>query len=489
MDLLKADATAQLRALSNRSVGARELLDAAVARSEQVGTRLNAVVSRDLDAAHAYSDKIDAARVSGSPMPRLAGLPMTVKDTLDVEGLPASAGLARWLGREAKDAVAVANARRAGAVIWGKTNTPVNAADWQTYNALYGTTNNPWDVKRTPGGSSGGSAAAVAAGITSLEIGADIGGSLRIPASFCGVFAHKPTYGLVSQRGLVPPPGLASDFDLAVVGPVARSVRDLRLLLSVMSGKCIEAAPVPLQLKGMRFGLWLDEPSFSLDPEVRAAIAGLAKTLGGHGAEIELIGCPVGADRMMFAYTMLLFPVTHGNGPMLEMAFYEALRGPARIAKALGAGPLSAAQGILGATARHRDWLLANEDRAQMAAEMDAVFDRYDAILSPVSPTVAFRHDHGPFVARKLRFSNSRRISYLEMMNWIAFATVLGLPSTVVPAELAAGGLPVGVQVIGPRGRDDHVLNVAEAIEAATGGFRPPPELTQSAKRRGAGRA
>ncbi len=489
MDLLKSDATDQLRALSDRSVGARELLDAAVDRSEQVGTLLNAVVSKDLDAAHAYSDKIDADRVSGSPTPRLAGMPMTIKDALDVEGLPASAGLSRWLGREATDAASVANARRAGAVIWGKTNTPVNSADWQTYNALYGTTNNPWDVRRTPGGSSGGSAAAVAAGITALEIGADIGGSLRIPASFCGVFAHKPTYGLVSQRGLVPPPDLAADLDLAVVGPVARSVRDLRLLLSVMSETCIEAAPAPLQLKGVRFGLWLDEPSFSLDPQVRAVIAGLASTLEGHGAEVELIRCPVGADRMMFAYTMLLFPVTHGSGPMLEMAFYEALRGPARIAKAFGAGPLSPAQGILGATARHRDWLMANEERARMAAEMNAVFDRYDAILSPVSPTVAFRHDHGPFAARRLLLSNARRISYLEMMNWIALATVLGLPSTVVPAGLSGDGLPVGVQVIGPHGRDQHVLDVAEAIEAATGGFRPPPELTQSAKREGRGRA
>ena len=489
MDLLKADATAQLRALSNRSVGARELLDAAVARSEQVGTRLNAVVSRDLDAAHAYSDKIDAARVSGSPMPRLAGLPMTVKDTLDVEGLPASAGLARWLGLETKDAVAVANTRRAGAVIWGKTNTPVNAADWQTYNALYGTTNNPWDVKRTPGGSSGGSAAAVAAGITSLEIGADIGGSLRIPASFCGVVAHKPTYGLISQRGLVPPPGFAADLDLAVVGPVARSVRDLRLMLSVMSEKGVGDDVAPLRLNGMKIGLWLDEPSFPLDPEVRAVLSGLGKTLGSHGAEVELIQCPVGADRLMFVYTMLLFPVTNSNGPVLERALYEALRGPAQIARAMGARPLSWAQGILGATARHRDWLMANEERARMAAEMHDVFGRYDAILSPVSPTVAFRHDHGPLLARKLRFSNGRRIRYLEMMNWIALATVLGLPSTAIPAGLTAAGLPVGVQVIGPHGRDGHVLNVAEAIEAAAGGFRPPPELPLSVMRRRTGLA
>ena len=160
--------------------------------------------------------------------------------------------------------------------MWGKTNTPVYASDWQTYNSLYGTTSNPWDLKRTPGGSSGGSAAAVAAGITALEIGADIGGSIRIPASFCGVFAHKPTYGLVSQRGLVPPPGVVADLDLAVVGPMARSARDLRLLLSIIGESQIPAQAPPAELKRLKVALSLDEPTFPLDADTKATLEAFA---------------------------------------------------------------------------------------------------------------------------------------------------------------------------------------------------------------------
>ena len=193
MDLLQLDGVGQLQALQSGQVSARELLEAAVGRADSLSAAINAVVSRDLERARSEAQMIDDRRARGEAVGRLAGLPMTIKDTIDVEGLPASAGLAALLNRTADDAVVVRHVRGEGGVVWGKTNTPVNAADWQTYNGLYGTTNNPWDSTRTPGGSSGGSAVAVATGITAIEIGADIGGSLRIPASFTGVFAHKPT--------------------------------------------------------------------------------------------------------------------------------------------------------------------------------------------------------------------------------------------------------------------------------------------------------
>lgn len=192
-DILFFDATDQLKALLTRQISARELLAASVARTNALNTRLNAVVSRDLDRAYATAMRIDDRRARGEGLGPLAGLPMTVKDALDVEGLPASAGVKSLLNRKAEDALVVRRVRSADAIVWGKTNLPVNSADWQTYNPLYGTTNNPWDPKRTPGGSSGGSAVALATGMSSLEIGADVAGSLRIPASFCGVFAHKPT--------------------------------------------------------------------------------------------------------------------------------------------------------------------------------------------------------------------------------------------------------------------------------------------------------
>src|SRR6185312_6048698 len=174
-----------------------------------------------------------------------------------------SSGLNRLRQRQAQDAAAVRHAKQAGAVIWGKTNTPVLAGDWQTFNALYGTTNNQWDEARTTGGSSGGAAAALAAGVTALEIGSDIGGSLRVPASLCGVYSHKPTWGLVDQHGHVPPsPGSWSERDLNVVGPMARSARDLRLLLAVIEGGPLAAKAPAANLKESRIALWLDEPSF-----------------------------------------------------------------------------------------------------------------------------------------------------------------------------------------------------------------------------------
>src|SRR5678815_4519495 len=223
-DILKLDATDQLSALAARRVSALELLEASLSRQQQVHGRLNAVVATSLERAMEHARAIDERRAKGEAMGPLAGLPMTIKDTFDVVGMPASSGLEALRRRVAEDADVVGAARDAGAVIWGKTNVPVMAGDWQSFNGLYGTTNNPWDVTRTPGGSSGGAAAALAAGVTALEIGSDIGGSLRVPAGFCGVFSHKPTWGLVSQHGHVPPsPGSWSERDLNVVGPMARS--------------------------------------------------------------------------------------------------------------------------------------------------------------------------------------------------------------------------------------------------------------------------
>ncbi|HMO42208.1 MAG TPA: amidase family protein, partial [Phenylobacterium sp.] len=199
--LLALDASGQVSVLASGRVGAVDLLKAVLARHEQTHHALNAVVAADLERALERARAIDDLRARGDSLGPLAGLPMTIKDTLDVSGMPASAGLEVHRRRKADDAAAVALARKAGAVIWGKTNVPVMAGDWQSYNSLYGATNNPWDAERTPGGSSGGAAAVVAAGVSALEIGSDIGGSLRVPAHFCGVFSHKPTWGLVPQRG------------------------------------------------------------------------------------------------------------------------------------------------------------------------------------------------------------------------------------------------------------------------------------------------
>lgn len=473
-DLLDRDATDQLIALAGGRVSAVELLKMAFERHAATHGKLNAVVTADPDRALEMARSVDDQRSRGVSAGPLAGLPMTIKDTLDVSGMPASSGLAVYRRRQAEDAVVVSHARRAGAVIWGKTNVPVMAGDWQSFNDLYGATNNPWDLARTPGGSSGGAAAALAARVTALEIGSDIGGSLRVPASFCGVFSHKPTWGTVSQLGHVPPaPGAHAERDLNVVGPMARSARDLRLLLSVMQGPVPSKAPAA-DLATLRVGLWLDEPEFPLDPEVRTAIERFAGELTAAGVEVRPIASPVDAGQLMTSYQLLLSAVLGTDMPPRNLRRMQRMRPLAGLALRLGVDPQSWAGLTRAYAATHAEWLAADEVRARLRATMEGVFDNCDVILAPVTPIAAFPHDHKPFMGRKLTTSDGQSLAYSAMLRWIALATACHLPVTTVPAGLTAAGLPVGVQIIGPHGGDTKTLAVAQAIDENIRGFTPP---------------
>lgn len=472
-EILDLDATGQLAALASRRISAVELLKLSLARHERTHARLNAVVAADLERALERARGVDDLRDKGLPVGVLAGLPMTIKDTLDVQGLPASSGVEALKRRKPEDAVVVALARRAGAVIWGKTNVPVMAGDWQSYNALYGATNNPWDLTRTPGGSSGGAAAALAAGVTSLEIGSDIGGSLRVPASFCGVFSHKPTWATVSQVGHVPPrPGAHAERDLNVVGPMARSARDLRLLLSVI-GSMAGRSPAAV-LPRLKIGLWVDEPSFPLDLEVLAVVKAFAAQVEAAGATVETIESPVDASALMQAYQVLLGAIIGTDMPPKSRMAMERMRGLAKLAMAMGAGTGSWASLTRAYTASHAEWLEADETRARMQATLEGVFSRYDLILAPVAPVAAFPHDHRPFSKRRLTLSDGRQYPYTAMLNWIALATALHLPATTVPAGFTPAGLPVGVQIIGPHGGDAKTLAAAQAFDEEIRGFAAP---------------
>src|SRR5579863_1595945 len=405
--ILTLDATDQLAALAARRISAAELLELALGRCEAANPPLNAVVARNVEQARERARAIDDARGRGEALGPLAGLPMTVKDTFDVEGLPASSGLEAYRRGERPDATVVAHARAAGAVIWGKTNTPVLAGDFQTYNALYGATNNPWDVTRTCGGSSGGAATALAARITALEIGSDIGGSLRTPANLCGVYSHKPTWGLVSQIGHIPPaPGSCAERDLNVIGPMARSARDLRLLLSVLAPGSVPATAAPAELKGLRLGLWLDEPDFPLDPEVRRALEGFAADLVREGAEITPVTVPVDTGALFTAYRTLLAGVLAADLPPKALAQMRRVRPVAQLARRFGlAGPDSWAALTLTYTASHLDWIAADEVRARAGVQARALFSRFDALIAPINPVPAFPHDHRPFQQRQISLS------------------------------------------------------------------------------------
>ncbi|WP_293457394.1 amidase family protein [Phenylobacterium sp.] len=476
IDLLDRDATAQLAALASKQISAVELLKAALARHAETHEALNAVIAADPERALERARAIDDARSRNEVLGPLAGLPMTVKDTFDVVGLPASSGLADLRRRQAEDAAAIAHARQSGAVIWGKTNVPVMAADWQSVNAAYGRTNNPWDLARTPGGSSGGAAAALAARVTPLEIGSDIGGSLRVPASFCGVFSHKPTWGAVSQRGHVPPhPGSHAERDLNVIGPMARSPRDLRMLLAILQNGPLAPRAPPADLKETRIGLWLDDANCPLDPEVRATIEAFAGQLSQAGATVEPIKSPVDMRALLFAYQTLLGAVLGEDLPPKMVRGLEWARLFAKGALRRGAGPLSSAAMAMAYTARHREWMAADAVRARLRHEIGETFETWDAILAPIAPVPAFPHDARPFARRSLTLSGGETIPYASMLTWISLATALHLPATAVPAGRTPAGLPVGVQLIGPIGGDSRTLAIAQAIDEDVRGFEPPP--------------
>ncbi|MEI6438714.1 MAG: amidase family protein [Alphaproteobacteria bacterium] len=471
-DILALDATDQLAMLAAGKISAVELLDLATAREAALRKSLNLVVVHDIENARASAKALDDRRVRGEVLGPLAGLPMTLKDTLDVVGMPASAGVQSLRERAfCEDAETVARARAAGAVFWGKTNVPVMAGDWQSFNSLYGTSNNPWDQGRTIGGSSGGAAGCLATGITALEIGSDIGGSLRVPANFCGVYSHKPTWEAVSQRGHVPPaPGARAPRDLNVVGPMARSARDLQLLFSILSRQQVSALDTP-KLGRLRVGLWLDEPLYPLDPEARCVIEAYARQLEDAGVEVDLISSPVNAGRLRETYQTLLGAALAQDLSAPQLENLMAMRPAALAAKASGT-PMAGQ--VLSYTATHLEWLEADEARAGLGDQVASTFERYDVLLAPVTPVAAFPHDHGPFNSRVLSLTGGETIPYASMLDWISLATVCRLPSTCVPAGLTATGLPVGIQIIGPAGGDARTLAVAAAL-AEIRSFMPPP--------------
>lgn len=465
-----------LAALDAKTISARELLDAHVARNDALHAKLNAVIATDLDRAQHDARKIDDARARGEMLGPLAGIPMTIKDGFDVENMPAVSGNPAFLDRkkDCTDADVVKSARAAGAIIWGKTNVPLMLGDFQSYNAVYGTTNNPYDVTRTPGGSSGGAAAALASGITSLEIGSDIGGSLRHPANFCGVHSLKPTWGVLSQRGHVPPPpGHYHEIDLNVVGPMARNVGDLRLLWNVLRG---DSGVKARGVKGARIALWDDEPGFPLSRAAKAGVARAADALSQSGVIVERARPPVTGDELMDVYLSILWPIISAGLPEPVIESFEAQRNNDRTALRSGAGPFSIEAFRLRATSSYRDYSEALARRQIMMDRLENFFaDGWDGILAPISVVPAFPHLHEPPFPERTLDIDGTLVPYRSMLCWIALATALHAPSLAVPAGQTETGLPTGAQIIGPASGEDRLFNFALAIEERLGGFRPPP--------------
>jgi amidase len=371
--------------------------------------------------------------------------------------------------------VAVARLRAAGAVIWGKTNTPYLAGDNQTNNAVHGRTCNPWNLDRTPGGSSGGAAAALATGITPLELGSDIGGSLRIPAHFCGVAALKPTFGRTPIAGHVPPaPGSLSIRDLNVAGPLARNAADLTLMFEVLTGERAAAANRRSGLRGKRIGIWADDPVFPLSAECRSAVETAAEAASVLGAQAVVARPEIDGAALVDLYLQLLLPILATDMPRSLVRAMEVGR---PLARAFAGGePFSRGKWALYSAATHHDWLKADEARQRLKRNMAEFFTRWQAIIAPVAPSPAFEHiDGGDAVTRLLKV-DGRPTPYHAFHSWIALATVCHLPAAVIPAPRSFAQMPCGIQIIGPEGSDFDVLAIAEALELEMGGFRRPPE-------------
>jgi amidase len=460
--------------LTAKRISARELLDEHLARNAETNPRINAVIETDLARARADAAAIDSARARGRALGALAGLPMTIKDGFDVEHMPAVSGNPAYRSRAktCADASVVAKVRAAGAVLWGKTNVPFMLGDIQSYNDIYGTTNNPYDVSRTPGGSSGGAAAALAAGVTPLEIGSDIGGSLRQPANFCGVTALKPSWGSLSMRGHVPPePAQFHQTDLAVAGPMARNVDDLKLLWSVLRG-------TPEQprngVAAARIAVWDEEASWPLASEVRAGVARAADTLAQAGAQVSYAKPEIDGAALMDHYGTILTAILAAGLPDQLIATFASQReADRRIVAEHGPGAIDAAF-RLRATASFRDIVQA---RIKQQAHKDALarfFTSYDAIVMPISMVTAFPHQQkAPFNHRILEVDGAP-VPYPAILNWISVATALHAPALAVQAGQTETGLPVGVQIIGPWGSEHRLFDFAAAVEDGTGGFVPP---------------
>jgi amidase len=379
-------------------------------------------------------------------------------------------------------------------VILGKTNMPTANADFQSRNPIFGVTNNPWDLERTPGGSCGGGGAAVAAGLTSMELGSEIGGSLRIPAHFCGVYAHKASYGATPLTGHIPPgpesPGRdVALFDLAVIGGIARSPGDLELLLDAVAGPPDDEAvawqlrfppPRATALSDFRIAVWLDDPFVPLDDEVRTVLDDLLSRLEEAGAKLDRSPeIPSTLREAHEVYEALLFAAFAGdpNNSILSprsAAYFllHALRHPR--------GQGTRARRYL--EQKHRSWMRFDRLRYQLLARWRGFFARYDVLLLPVTPTVAPRHhnmDHNAW-ERTITVNGQRR-SYFEQPVWSGLANLLRTPATAAPAGVGESGLPVGIQIMGPLFEDRTPIEFARCMEKAFGPFNPPAQYARRA--------
>ena len=467
-------------AVRKKTIGCLELLDLYLKRVEAHNPALNAIIATDVPAARKRAKAADKAVSAGKKLGPLHGVPMTIKESFDVAGYPTT-----WGDPAFKDGIAKTNslvAQRmsdAGVTLFGKTNIPLMLADWQSYNEIYGSTNNPWDLTRTPGGSSGGSGAALAAGLTGIEAGSDIGASIRNPAHYCGVFGHKPTWGVVSPKGHALAGSVAYG-DIGVVGPLARGAEDLEIAMDVMAGPdAIDGRGWTLSLprakkkslRDFKVAVLLTDPNSEVDASVQQQIQQLAGFLAKSKAKVSMTARPaIDTAELNDVYIRLLRAATSGrmSDEMYEKAVADA--------KSFPASDMSYyAQMQRGNSLSHRTWLQLNEKRHRMRLAWDAFFQEYDLMLCPVAATAAFPHDQTGLRHKRTIVVNNKKVPVVDQIFWAGYSCVTLLPATVAPIGLTDDGLPVGVQIIAPQYGDYTSIAFAKLLEKEYRSFQPPP--------------
>ena len=480
-------ATDLVHAIKTRKLKSADLLELYIGRMQAHDSKINAIVATDVDHARARAHDADKSLERGQHWGVLHGLPMTIKDSYEVMGMPCTSGSPDLKDyRPDRNAYVVQRLLDQGAIIFGKTNLPLFAMDLQSYNEVYGQTNNPWNPDLVPGGSSGGAAAALAAGLTGLEIGSDIGGSIRNPAHFCGVFGHKSTFGIVPMRGHIPPPpgtfpgAYTTETDIAVAGPMARSAKDLGLVLDLITSPAdplnkawhLDLPPVRKKdLKEFKIAVWLDDKAFPTDTKVLDCLQNAIDRLIKLGAQIEENRPAIDFAKSHQLYIQLLSAATSAG---LPQDLFDGLMAKAKDIPATDHSDM--ARSIRGYSILHRDWLRADYVRTMMRENWAEFFKQYDILLCPPVSIAAFPHDHSEdFFARKLTVNGEIRSYFDTTVAWAGLTGMVLLPATVAPVGLTSDGLPVGIQIVAPYLEDHTSIHFAGLIEDSLGGFVPPP--------------
>lgn len=451
-------------------------------RVKRLNDGINAVVALDTDRALARALEADRAAADGEDWGPLHGVPMTIKDAWCTQGLVTTGGIPeRQDFVPERNAIAVQRLVDAGAIIFGKTNVPYMSADLQSFNDIYGVTNNPWNSQRTCGGSSGGAAAALAAGLTPLELGSDIGGSIRTPSHFNGVFGHKSSYKLITKRGHLPPGDtVLSEADLSCAGPLATCVDDLEQALALLMGSApdvpaysISALPTPSfrDASHLRVAVWANDDFCPVDTAIAEHIESAARTLESLGAHVDRKARPA-LDPVAnhINYTQLLLAVVGANMPdeVRQMAHDMVAAADSNDMSE----PLLQMRGI---SLSHRDWMTQNEIRQRTRVAWEAFFRDYDVLLCPCAHVPAFPHDHNPDMQARRIAVNGEERPYTDIMKWAGLTLNAYLPATAVPLGTTSDGLPVGLQIASRYLGDRTTLAVARLLETNHRAFVPPP--------------